>query len=95
MTRKNDAEVPPMRRARGTDVLIPPQEPVSAPPAPEHQKTSVYLRPDQIEWLDALRAAYRKAGKRTTTASDLMRHALDLARQHEAELDVLVMRGFE
>lgn len=82
-------------RARPRDVLLTPAEPVSEPSAPEYQKTSVYLRPDQIEWLDALRAAYRKAGKRTTSASDVMRHALDLARQREAELDVLVMEGFE
>ena len=86
-------EVPPMRRPRGTDVLIPPTEPASAPSEPAYQKTSVYLRPDQIEWLDTMRAAYRKAGKRTTSASDLMRAAIDLASEHEAELDYAIMES--
>jgi hypothetical protein len=91
--RKRD-EVPPMptpERQRPRDVLLTPTEPASAPPAPEYIKTSTYLRPDQVEWLDTMRAAYRKAGKRGTSAADLFRAAIDLASHHEAELDALIM----
>lgn len=83
--------VPPMRPR---DVLLNgAPEPASAPLPVELVKTSVYLRPEQMEWLDKMRSAYRKAGKRTTTASDLIREAIDLAREHEAELDAAIMES--
>lgn len=82
-------EVPPMRvgGTRPRDVLL---EPASAPSAPAHIKTSVYLRPDQIALLDARRAAHRAAGRRTVSASDLMRAAIDLALSYDDEWDAVV-----
>lgn len=85
--------VPPMRRPAANPLFSNTAEPASAPQAPDYQKTSVYLRPDQMELLDTLRAAHRKAGHRTTSASDLMRAALDLAERHREEWDELVTGG--
>lgn len=85
--------VPPMRPR---DVMFSgATEAPSAPPAPDYQKTSVYLRPDQIAMLDARRAAHRAAGQRTTSASDLMRTALDLAEKHRDEWNELVVEAAE
>lgn len=86
--------VPPMRRpAKGTDVLIPTAEPVSEPETPAHVKTSYYLRPDQMELLDSMQAAFRKAGMRTVNASLVVRAALDVALEHEAEWDQAIERA--
>lgn len=87
-------QVPPMRRP-ANPLFSNTTEPANAPPAPAYVKTSVYLRPDQIELLDSLRAAFRKAGHRTTSASDLMRTALDLAGRYEDEWAELVEAAAE
>jgi len=79
--------VPPMRPR---DTLLTPTQPASAPLPPSYVKTSAYVRPDQIELLDTLRASHRKAGRRTTSASDLIRAALDLAEHHQEEWDDLI-----
>jgi hypothetical protein len=92
MPTKRDA-VPPMptpERQRPRDVLLTPTEPASAPPAPEYVKTSTYLRPDQIALLDELRSAHRRAGRRSVSASDLFRTAIDLAERHRDEWGQLV-----
>ena len=80
--------VPPMR---GRDILFSGgASPASAPSAPAHVKTSAYLRPDQLQRLDELRAAHRAAGRRTVSASDLIRAAIELAGKHEAEWEQIV-----
>lgn len=76
--------VPPMRPR---DVLL---QPASAPPAPAYVKTSAYVRPDQMTLLDDLRAKHRSEGRRTVSASDLIRTALDLAARHSGEWGELV-----
>lgn len=79
--------VPPMRPR---DVLLSPAEPVSEPLTPANVKTSAYLRPDQLTLLDEQRAAHRSAGRRWVTGSDLIRAALVVAAQHDAEWEQLV-----
>lgn len=83
-------EVPTMPPRRPRDVLFTPAEPASAPSAPPSIKTSAYLRPEQLTMLDGRRAGHRAAGRRTVSASDLIRAALDLAARHEEEWDELV-----
>lgn len=53
-------------------------------------KSSAYLRPDQVDRLDQLRAKHRAAGRRTVSQSDLIRAALDLAHSHADEWDAMV-----
>jgi hypothetical protein len=80
--------VPPMRPR---DVVINGgAEAASAPLTAEHIKTSYYLRPDQMDLLDARRAELRRAGVRSVNASMLMRTALDLAARHVDEWTELV-----
>jgi hypothetical protein len=79
--------VPRNDDARGVDALIRSTERV------EYVKTSAYLRPDQMELLDGRRAGHRAAGRRTVSASDLVRTALDLAAKHQEEWDALVAQA--
>lgn len=79
MTRNADTQ------HRGTDALI-----RDTTPEPAQQRLTAYVRPDQVDVLDQLRAAHRKAGRRTVTASVLVRTALDLAKQHPDEWDEYV-----
>jgi hypothetical protein len=81
-------QVPPMRPR---DVMFSSTpEPASAPPEPPNVKSSAYLRPDQLVFLDEQRAAHRAAGRRTVSASDLIRGALDLAKQYPVEWEQIV-----
>lgn len=80
--------------ARPRDVMFSGTEaPVSAPLPPSYVKTSAYIRPEQVTMLDERRAGHRQAGRRTVSASDLIRTALDLAAQHADEWDELVARA--
>ena len=80
--------VPPMR---GRDILFSGgASPASAPSAPATVKTSTYLRPEQAQLLDERRAAHRAAGRRTVSAADLIRAALDVAALHEDEWSEIV-----
>lgn len=63
-------------KANGIDALIRPTT------TQEYIRTTAYLRPDQMELLDTLRAKHRRAGHRTTSASDLLRAAVDLAERY-------------
>jgi hypothetical protein len=56
-------------------------------------KTSIYLRPDQMDLLDDRRAQYRSAGERWVSASDLVRAALDVADAHPGEWRWRLMKG--
>lgn len=67
------------REASGVDALI---RDTSVTP---HTKTTTYLRPDQMDLLDDLRRTHRRSGLRTTSASDLLRAAVDVAEKHPDE----------
>lgn len=80
--------VPPMRPR---DLMFSSTtSPASDPSAPATVKTSTYLRPEQAELLDRLRSAHRAAGRRTVSAADLIRAALDVAERHGDEWEEVV-----
>lgn len=70
-----------------------PASPPNAPSTPAYVRVGMYLRDEQIALLDRLRGEHRAAGRRTISASDLARAALDVAERHPDEWEKAVVEG--
>jgi hypothetical protein len=70
-------------RMPGLDELIPPRvQAIGSGESPDNVKTTTYLRPDQMELLDDVMRDLKGSGERWVKAANLIRAALDVARDN-------------
>jgi len=70
-------------RMPGLDELIPPRvQAIGSGESPDNIKTTTYLRPDQMTMLEDVIRDYKATGERWVKAANLIRAALDVAREN-------------